>query len=63
MADYEDVLALLRATPGVAMRAADSREATERYLTRNPELSFVARSATRLVGRVMCSKSRTFKTF
>ncbi len=54
MADYDDVLSLLRATPGVAIREADSREATERYLTRNPELSFVARSATRLVGCIMC---------
>jgi len=54
IADYEDVLSLLRASPGVAIRGADSREATERYLVRNPELSFVARCAKRLVGCVMC---------
>jgi N-acetylglutamate synthase len=54
MADYDDVLSLLRATPGVAIREADSRKATERYLIRNPQLSFVARIATRLVGCVMC---------
>lgn len=54
IADYEDVLSLLRASLGVAIRGADSREATERYLARNPNLSFVARCAKRLVGCVMC---------
>jgi ribosomal protein S18 acetylase RimI-like enzyme len=32
----------------------DSREGTERYLVRNPKLSFVARRGTRLIGCVMC---------
>jgi hypothetical protein len=54
IADYDDVLSLLRALPGIAIRGADSREATERYLARNPGLSFVARCARRLVGCVMC---------
>jgi len=54
IADYDDVLSLLRASPGVALRGADSREATERYLARNPELSFVAKYAARIVGCVMC---------
>lgn len=54
IADYDDVLSLVRATPGGAIRGADSREATERYLVRNPELSFVAKCATRIVGCVMC---------
>ena len=53
IADYDDVRSLLRASPGVALRGADSREATERYLARNPELSFVARCAARIVGCVM----------
>ena len=31
MADYDEVLSLLRASPGAAIRGADSREGTERY--------------------------------
>ena len=40
--DYDAVIKLLSDTPGVSLRDADSREATARYLTRNPGLSFVA---------------------
>jgi N-acetylglutamate synthase len=54
MADYDEVLSLLRASPGAVIRGADSREGTERYLVRNPKLSFVARCGTRLIGCVMC---------
>lgn len=53
MDDYDGVRELLSSTPGVALRAADSREATERYLTRNPGLSFVARSEGRIVACAM----------
>lgn len=42
IADYDTVLALWQATEGVGLSAADSREAIERYLTRNPGMSFVA---------------------
>jgi N-acetylglutamate synthase len=52
--DYDAVRALLQATPGVTLRDADSREATERYLARNPGLSFVAEYDGRVVGCVMC---------
>jgi len=41
-ADYDGVIALMQQTPGVSVRDADSREATARYLERNPGLSFVA---------------------
>jgi N-acetylglutamate synthase len=54
-ADYDSVRLLLESIPGLTVRAADSREATERYLARNPGLSFVARSGDRVVGCVMCS--------
>ena len=54
MAYYDEMLSLLRASRGIAIRGADSREATKRYLARNPELSFAARCATGLVGCVMC---------
>ena len=52
--DYPAVLSLLQRTPGVTVREADSREATERYLARNPGLSFVAEYRERVVGCVMC---------
>lgn len=58
IADHPAVMDLLRATPGVSLRDADSREATARYLGRNPSLSFVAEegaeSGGHLVGCVMC---------
>lgn len=40
--DHDAVIALMQATPGISLRDADSREATARYLQRNPDLSFVA---------------------
>jgi ribosomal protein S18 acetylase RimI-like enzyme len=52
--DYDAVLALIRAAPGVAVRAADSPAAIGRYLERNPGLSFVAQQDGRLVGCVFC---------
>lgn len=52
--DYDHVIALMRATPGVSIRDADSREATERYLARNPDLSFVAEHNGQLIGCVLC---------
>jgi ribosomal protein S18 acetylase RimI-like enzyme len=45
---------LLTATSGVRLRDADSREATTRYLERNPGLSFVALVDGAVVGCVMC---------
>ncbi|RKP46154.1 GNAT family N-acetyltransferase [Pararobbsia silviterrae] len=40
--DYDAVIALMKQTPGVSVRDADSRDAVGRYLERNPGLSFVA---------------------
>lgn len=51
---YEDVLHLMQETPGITVRNADSREATERYLLRNPGLSFVAIDNKKIIGCVMC---------
>lgn len=51
-ADYDAVIALLRETEGVVLRAADSRAATARYLERNPGLSFVCCDADAIVGCV-----------
>ena len=54
IADYSEVISLLKSTAGVRLRDADSREATERYLARNTGLSFVAVEGGRLIGCVMC---------
>ncbi|OAE11155.1 GCN5 family acetyltransferase [Pseudomonas simiae] len=52
--DYDVVLELMQNTPGISLRDADSREATQRYLARNPQMSFVAEAEGRLIGCVMC---------
>ena len=52
--DYDAVLTLMQDTPGISLRDADSREATERYLARNPGMSFVAQIEGQLIACVMC---------
>ncbi len=52
--DYNAVIELMRSTPGISLRDADSREATARYLERNPGMSFVAEAGGALCGCVMC---------
>lgn len=51
---YDAVLFLLRRTPGVTVRDADSRESIQRYLLRNPGLNFVAEEDGRIIGCAMC---------
>jgi ribosomal protein S18 acetylase RimI-like enzyme len=51
--DYEEVIALMKRTPGVTFRDADSLENTARYLLRNPGLSFIAISGGNVVGCIM----------
>ena len=51
--DYPAVMALMHQTPGVMVRAADSFDATARYLARNPDLSFVAHVDGQMVGCIM----------
>lgn len=53
LSDYDAVMALMQQTPGVSLRAADSRDATARYLDRNPGLSFVAVVDSVIVGCIM----------
>jgi len=52
--DYDAVLTLMQGTPGISLRDADSRDATERYLARNPGMSFVAAAEGQLIACVMC---------
>lgn len=47
---YDDVIALMKRSPGVTVRDADSREATERFLIRNPGLSFIAEENGVIIG-------------
>lgn len=51
--DYQVVISLMKQTPGVSFRDADSFEGTERYLRRNPNLSFIAHVNGVAVGCVM----------
>lgn len=51
--DYDAVIELMQTTPGVTVRDADSREMTQRYLERNPGLSFVAMAGSGIVGCLM----------
>lgn len=53
IADYDGVIGLMKRTPGVSFRDAYSRDSTERYLLRNPGLSFVAVASDAIVGCVM----------
>jgi N-acetylglutamate synthase len=51
---HEEVLALFKRTPGISVREADSKEATVRYLARNPGLSFIAKEGNKIIGCAMC---------
>lgn len=51
--DHPAMVKLLQETPGVTFKAADSYDATKRYLERNPGLSFVATLETSIVGMIM----------
>ena len=53
-ADYDPVIALWLATPGIGLSEADEREAIGAYLARNPGLSLVAVRGDVLVGAVLC---------
>ncbi|MBT2372544.1 GNAT family N-acetyltransferase [Pseudomonas fluorescens] len=52
--DYTAVIDLMRNTPGISLRDADSRESTSRYLERNPGMSFVVEADGVLCACVMC---------
>lgn len=51
--DYDEVMALWSSCEGVSLRDADSREGIDRYLQRNPGLSFVAEKQSAIVGTLM----------
>ncbi|MES2603884.1 MAG: GNAT family N-acetyltransferase [Pseudomonadota bacterium] len=51
--DYEQSVALWQAADGVSLRSADSRAGIEKYLLRNPGLSFVAEQQGHIIGTIM----------
>jgi N-acetylglutamate synthase len=51
--DYDAAITLWSESEGVRIRDADSREGIEKYLLRNPGLSFVAEVEGELVGTIM----------
>jgi len=51
--DYDPVMALMKKTPGVTFRDADSYDDTRRYLERNPGLSFIAKVGNEIAGCIM----------
>jgi len=53
ISDYEAIIDLMKSTPGVGVRDADSRESIQRYLERNPGLSFVAEASGNVIGCIM----------
>ena len=54
LADYDAVLTLWEATPGVDVAVGDERAQIAGFLDRNPGLSLVAESGGRIVGAVLC---------
>ena len=53
ISDYQKVIALWQNTEGVKLRDADSENGIEKYLLRNPKLSFVAEINGQIVGTIM----------
>lgn len=54
MTDYEEATAFWAEIPEVCLDDADSHPNTERFLARNPGMSFVARHQGKIVGAVLC---------
>ena len=54
MGDYEEAAALWAAMPEIGLDDADARENMDRFLARNPGMSFVARHEGKVVGAVLC---------
>ncbi|MCP4178392.1 MAG: GNAT family N-acetyltransferase [bacterium] len=52
--DYYQLIELFKSTPGIAFRESDSKDAVDRYLKRNENLSFVAVYDCKIIGCVMC---------
>jgi ribosomal protein S18 acetylase RimI-like enzyme len=51
--DYDGVYSLWERTPGMGLGKADSREGTDKFLKRNPGLSYVATQDGVIIGTVL----------
>lgn len=51
--DYENIISLWQNAEGVKLRDADSKEGINKYLQRNPGLSFIAETDGKIVGTIM----------
>lgn len=51
---YEQVMAMWTDIPGIGLSDADTKENINRYLDRNPGMSFSAEKDDRIVGAVLC---------
>lgn len=54
IADYDAVLHLWRASEGVGLNESDSKDAIQRFLIRNPDLSLVVEDGGEIIGAVLC---------
>ena len=52
--DYDEVFSLWQSTEDLGLSDADSKESIMRFLSRNPDLSFVAMDGDALVGAALC---------
>ena len=52
--DYDPVYALWKASDGIGLSDADSKEGIKRFLTRNPGLSYIAVQNNQVVGAALC---------
>ena len=53
LSDYEKVISLWQESEGIKLRDADSISGIEKYLVRNPGLSFIAEADSDIVGTIM----------
>jgi ribosomal protein S18 acetylase RimI-like enzyme len=53
MSDYAAMVALWRDTPGIGLSSADTPEAIQAFLERNPGCCFVAEEGGRLIGTAL----------
>jgi len=53
VSDHEQLMQLWQSCPGLSLRDSDSIEGLDRYLRRNPGLSFVAEQEGAIVGSLM----------
>ena len=53
ISDYEEIISLWQKSEGVRLRDADSKSGIEKYLKRNPGLSFICKNEGKIIGTIM----------